>query len=193
MTIVSLQCLAIFLNKYKMYGRIGDFGGTDKIGAQIIEKMLSLRNVSVIQAEPAPGDEISPIPIGVNVFVNGIPKKTAPEYFVLDYDNGIDLLKPIKGKKFDGGICMDLLEHVSQPFIVAENISNSLNKGALLFVTVPWVWEIHDYHGDYWRFTTQGLETLFPKMKKIVIEVVRDQAPEEELPRTRIVAVFKKK
>ena len=174
-----------------MSGRIGDFGGTSTIGAEIVKRMLLLDNISIVQAEPGPDDAVSPI--GVNILVNGIPRKKVPEYIPLDYDNGIDLMKPIKGKKFDAGISMDLMEHTSQPFIVAENISNSLKKGALLFITVPWVWEIHDYPGDYWRFTPQGLETLFPKMKKITIEIVRDHAPEEELPRYRIVAVFKKK
>lgn len=182
MTITSLQLLAHFLNLYPQCGRVADYGGTQKIGAPIVKKMLSLSELVVLQGEGK----------GFNAIVNGKPRKPAPEYFCLDYDTKIDLMKPVKGKKFDGGICMDLLEHVENPFIVAKNIADSLNKGAMLFVTVPWVWEIHDYPGDYWRFTPQGLETLFPKMKKITVEMIRDRASDEELPRSRLVAVFKK-
>jgi hypothetical protein len=88
---------------------------------------------------------------------------------------------------------MDLLEHTSNPFVVAENITNSLKKGALLFVTVPWIWEIHYHPKDYWRFAPQGLEELFPKMEKLSIEITRDQSIDEEVPRSRLVAVFRKK
>lgn len=190
MTIISLKLLAHFLNTYPQKGRIADFGGTDTIGAQIVKQMLGLNNVSIVQVEPEPGDLVSPI--GVNLIAEGSLKKVAPKYCVLDYDNGVDLMKPVIGKKFDGGICMDLLEHVSNPFVVAKNISNSLKRGAMLFITVPWIWEEHYYPKDYWRFTPQGLETLFPKMKKVTIEIIRDQAPEEELPRARLVGVFKK-
>ena len=78
----------------------------------------------------------------------------------LDYKTGYDLMKKIKGKKYDVGICMDLLEHVSNPFIVAHNISASLKKGALLFVTAPFVWSFHEYPKDYFRFTPDGLKYL---------------------------------
>lgn len=183
MTIISLQHLATFLNKYNPKGRVGDFGGTSNIGAEIVAKMLALKNVSVKAGVPGPG---------FSVLVDGVEKRKLPEYLILDYDNGIDLLKPIKGKKFDAGICMDLLEHTSNPFIVATNIINSLKPGAMLFVTAPFAWELHSYPSDYFRFTAEGMHELFKKMKKISIETIRDPAPEEELPRTRIVAVFKK-
>jgi len=114
------------------------------------------------------------------------------DYTALDFDNGIDLRLPIKGKKFDYGICMDLLEHCSDPFLVAKNIKNSLKKGAVLMVTAPFVWELHYYPKDYWRFTPQGVEELFNDLYIEVIGLVRDQSPKETLPRHRIVGVFRK-
>lgn len=184
MTITSLQLLAHFLNSFPQEGRIADFGGTSAIGAQIVKKMLTLSSLTVAKDESVKG---------FGVLLNGTPRKSKHQYTVLDYDNGIDLMKPIKGKKFDGGISMDLLEHTENPFIIAENISNSLKKGAFLFVTVPWIWEIHEYPKDYWRFAPQGLEQLFPKMECITIEIIRDQSDEEEVPRSRLVGIFKKK
>ena len=186
MTLLSLQYLAFFLNKYKPTGRIADFGGTDAIGAGMIREILTLDDVIV----KSPGRDKNG-----NVIINadGIPKKTKPEYIVLDYDNGVDLLKPVKGEKFDAGITMDLLEHTTNPPVVAKNISDSLKSGAFLFVTVPFVWELHNYPGDYFRFCPQGLVVMFSDMNIITMDIVRDEAPEEELPRSRIVAVFRKK
>lgn len=182
MTIVSLQLLAHFLNTFPQTGRVADFGGTQKIGAPIVKKMLGLSELVVTQGE---GE-------GFNAILNGKIRQPVPEYFCLDYDTGVDLMKPIKGVKFDGGICADLIEHTKNPFIVAKNISDSLKKDAMLFVTVPMIWEEHSYPIDAWRFMPQGVELLFSKMKKIMIEVIRDKAPEEELPRSRIVGIFQK-
>lgn len=125
------------------------------------------------------------------------------DYHMLDLDNKIDLMKPVKGKKFDLGICMDLLEHVQDPFLVARNIQNALKPGSFLFVTTPWMWPEHsmpDKYGDYWRFTPMGLELLFKGMQKAALFAVYDTyrlkkklpkeafAPKE--PWSRIIGVF---
>lgn len=183
MTINSLKLLAHFLTVFPPEGRVADYGGTDTIGGQIVKKMLALDNPTVKEGKKKKG---------INILVDGTPKTVVPAYYVLDYDNGVDLMKPITGKKFDAGICMDLLEHTENPFTIAENIRNSLNKGALLFVTVPWVWELHYYPKDYWRFAPQGLQQLFSKMETLTIEMVRDEERGEELPRSRLVGVFRK-
>ncbi len=155
-----------FLNTFRenIHGRIGDFGGTENIGSTIVKDALA-----------GGGQE---------------------DYHVLDFDNGVDLRKPIlpqyPGGKFDVGICMDLLEHTSNPFLVAKNIKASLKKDGILFVTAPFVWELHYYPKDYWRFTPQGMEELFDDMAIEVIGLVRDKAEDESVPRLRIVAVFRK-
>lgn len=154
--------------------RIGDYGGTDNIGADIIREMLAEGGLK--------------------------------NYFMLDFDNGIDLRKPVKGKKYDLGLCMDLLEHTSNPFIVAKNIIDSLSPGALLFVTAPFVWELHGYPNDYWRFCPDGLKELFsdPSMDTIIVYTIQDTydpkdvkaeppIPPVTLPWTRVIGVFRKK
>jgi len=125
------------------------------------------------------------------------------DYVALDYKTGVDLMKKIKGKKFDVGICMDLLEHVANPFIVADNITSSLNKKALLFVTVPFVWGLHDYPKDYFRFTVDGIKAVFSKMYCLEAEFLSDlHKPlpggmvSDDIDRhwvTRVVAVFEKR
>ena len=116
-------------------------------------------------------------------------------YTMIDFDSGYDLMKPIK-EKFTSGICMDLLEHVDNPFTVAKNIQDSLEKGSLLFVTAPFSWGYHEYPVDYWRFTHTGLIKLFTKMDYVGVRIEKDDVPPPEgwtMPLQRVVGVFRKK
>lgn len=131
--------------------------------------------------------------IGGDTVRKGLAMGGLTDLHILDMDTGYDLMKPIKGKKFDFGICMNLLEHVANPFTVAKNIVDSLVPGAYLFVTVPWIWEIHDYPKDYWRICPDGMVELFKEMEMVIVYIIRDQADDEEVQRQRVVAVFKKK
>jgi SAM-dependent methyltransferase len=174
MTKTSLLELREFLKNHQQFFfndmRIADYGGTNRIGENIVQRMFA-------------GGDLN-------------------NYNMLDFDNGVDLRNPIEGK-FDVGICMDLLEHTSDPFLVAKNIIDSLNPGAFLFVTVPFVWELHGYPNDYWRFTPQGLGELFKDMEVEVIYAKEDTyipdmknmppVPPVSLPWNRIVGVFRKK
>lgn len=60
--------------------------------------------------------------------------------------------------------CCSVLEHARRPWLVAKNIENSLRNGGTLFVSVPFVWRIHAYPNDYFRFTPEGLKSLFEKI-----------------------------
>lgn len=125
------------------------------------------------------------------------------DYTPLDYDTGVDLDKPVKGKKFGLGLCMDTLEHCTHPWLVAKNISDALLPGAYLFVTAPFAWERHNYPGDYFRYTENGLKSLFDKLEYIEGCMGRDiqlkeadkgqsQIPDELFIRIRAFAVFRK-
>ena len=148
--------------------------------------------------------------IGDHVVRSILESGDLKNYHMLDFDNGVDLREPIKGEKFDLGICMDLLEHTSNPFIVSKNIIDSLNAWSLLFVTVPFVWEIHAVPDDFWRFTHHGLMELFKEMEveKVygIIDTIEESIKKGEepvnpvawylpvsKPFTRIIGIFKKK
>jgi len=145
---------------------------------------------------------------GTNIIRELLESGNLKNYQMLDFESGVDLRKPIKGKKFDMGICMDLLEHTSNPFTVAKNIMNSLKPGAYLFVTVPFVWWLHGFPDDYWRFTPHGLSELFKEMEtESVFAIVDRFNPKAEIsvdpdyhpiipvtePFSRIIGIFRKK
>lgn len=62
---------------------------------------------------------------------------------------------------FDHVECNSMLEHTPRPWLVAANVCRAMRPGATLYVTMPVVWRIHGYPGDYWRCTGDGLRSLF--------------------------------
>ncbi len=81
---------------------------------------------------------------------------------------------------------MSTLEHVENPFVVADNLKKILNPKGYIFVCTPFYFPIHkDSQGrfsDYWRFTDDALRLLFKDMEEIfikespsVIEKVKDR------------------
>ncbi len=70
----------------------------------------------------------------------------------------------LEGRRFGTIICMSVLEHCSNPFKMAQNIEKLLAEGGILVVGVPFVWELHGFPDDYWRFTPSGIRVLFPNL-----------------------------
>jgi hypothetical protein len=65
------------------------------------------------------------------------------------------------GRRFRTIICFSVLEHCRDPFTMCQNIASLLQEGGAVFISVPFAWQIHGYPSDYWRFTPEGIKTLF--------------------------------
>jgi hypothetical protein len=61
--------------------------------------------------------------------------------------------------------CMSVLEHSRRPWLLAANLERMMQPGATIFVSVPFVWRIHAYPSDYFRFTPEGVRSLFPNIE----------------------------
>ncbi len=102
----------------------------------------------------------------------------------LDLDQGIDFVwdlhkpKPKNSphKNYDYVICSSVMEHVARPWVAARNIEDIIAKGGKLIWTTPWVWRIHGYPSDFWRFTPEGVKQLFSKLtwEWVGIEILFD-------------------
>lgn len=57
--------------------------------------------------------------------------------------------------------CMSVLEHSRKPWLMAKNIERLLEPGGTLFLSAPFIWRPHQYPGDFWRFTKDGVKALF--------------------------------
>lgn len=81
---------------------------------------------------------------------------------VLDFTLPFEWIdKALGGKRFTFIICCSVLEHCSQPFKMAENIQKLLAPGGYIFIAAPFVWRVHAYPDDLFRYTPSGLKTLF--------------------------------
>ena len=57
-------------------------------------------------------------------------------------------------------LCLNTFEHVQNIYAGASEIHRVLKPGGVLVMTTPFDFLIHDFPGDYWRFTPQALELL---------------------------------
>jgi hypothetical protein len=78
-----------------------------------------------------------------------------------------DLEKPLpkNAGTFAHVECCSVLEHVRRPWLLTANVEAVMDEGATILICVPFAWRLHEYPGDYWRVTPQGLEVLFPSVE----------------------------
>lgn len=62
---------------------------------------------------------------------------------------------------------ISVFEHLEKPWIAANVVSSFLQKGGLLFISVPWIWRWHGYPDDYFRYSFSGIKSLFPEIEWI--------------------------
>jgi SAM-dependent methyltransferase len=82
---------------------------------------------------------------------------------------GVDLVHNMEDECLRLGLfahieCMSVLEHCRAPWLMAGNMERALEPGGTIFIAVPFVWRVHDYPDDYFRFTVSGVKALFDKI-----------------------------
>lgn len=70
---------------------------------------------------------------------------------------------PLPKNYYDLAICCSVMEHVPNPWVMAERISEVVKLGGNLYICVPWAWRYHPYPDDYYRFHFRAIEYLYPK------------------------------
>ena len=101
--------------------------------------------------------------------------KVADEYIGVDWKDSFHDLSNInvianlsEWLPFDDG-CADtvtafqVMEHMPEPAFFLAECYRILKKNGILFITVPFMWWVHEAPYDYYRYTRYGLEYLLKK------------------------------
>jgi len=85
-------------------------------------------------------------------------------YASLSYPE-FDLCAPlVERDAYDVVICEQVIEHVPDPRVAAENLRGLAAPGGHVVVSTPFLIRVHELPAygmhDYWRFTPRGLRTL---------------------------------
>ena len=72
--------------------------------------------------------------------------------------NGI--VMPVRTGSVDAALATELLEHVPDPQPLLREIVRVLRPGGRLYLTVPYLWPLHDVPHDMYRYTPFALERL---------------------------------
>jgi SAM-dependent methyltransferase len=86
-------------------------------------------------------------------------------YEIVDYPStdvrGVAEALPFRDAVFDGALCLNVLEHVKDPFCAAREIARVMKPGARLYCVVPFLQPVHAYPHHYYNMTAEGLRNLF--------------------------------
>ena len=111
----------------------------------------------------------------IDIGCGDMPFRSLIEKYVSQYDS-VDIEKRVSGVKYiadiqnmsmihsdsyDSALCIDVLEHVPNPFKAISEIHRILKKGAQLVCSVPHLSRLHEEPHDYYRYTKYGLRYLF--------------------------------
>lgn len=70
---------------------------------------------------------------------------------------------PFRNESFDKIICNQVLEHLDEPDAALREMARVLRPGGRLFLSVPFVWHLHQEPYDRYRFSRTVLEYLIEK------------------------------
>jgi len=87
------------------------------------------------------------------------------------YTGDIQNMNMIASESYDTAICIEVLEHVPDPFQAMREISRILKPGGVLILSVPHLSRLHDEPHDYYRYTRYGIRCLLEQGELIVLSV----------------------
>lgn len=71
---------------------------------------------------------------------------------------------------YDVVVSANALEHCRRPWEVVQNVFRVLKPGGLFLAVAPFMWPLHNFPSDYFRFTGSGLASLIEAAHGEVLE-----------------------
>ena len=89
---------------------------------------------------------------------------------------------PIASASIDGIGCFAVLEHVTEPWVVADEFRRILKPGGLAFIDWPFLQPVHGYPSHYYNATRAGLARMFESGFEVLETSTRgNQTPDRAL------------
>lgn len=77
---------------------------------------------------------------------------------------------PFRADSVDLVVSSQVLEHVEDPRKCMREAHRILKPGGVLILSVPFVWEVHNYPRDYWRFSDQAIRQLLTGFEILTLD-----------------------
>jgi SAM-dependent methyltransferase len=114
--------------------------------------------------------------IGIDVPVSGRSAELKkPNLFY----NGKSI--PYSDNQFDLVLCTQVLEHVSDPFFLINEMDRVCKQGGSVIISLPFVYQEHEQPFDYFRFTSFGITDLLENAGTNVVSMRKDSTSIETL------------
>jgi SAM-dependent methyltransferase len=84
-------------------------------------------------------------------------EKRAPE---VTFVGDVQHMNMVQDATYDSAICLEVLEHVPNPFQAVTEIARVLKKEGVLVLSVPHLSRLHEEPNDFFRYTKYGLQAL---------------------------------
>lgn len=81
---------------------------------------------------------------------------------------GVNQRLPFQNGVFDALLSLNVLEHVSDPFLCASELVRVLKPGGTLYCCMPFLQPEHGYPHHYFNATRSGLKQLFPRDLELI-------------------------
>lgn len=78
-------------------------------------------------------------------------------------------MAPIADNSIDAIVCMEVLEHVTNPVKAISEMRRVLKDGGIIIGSTPFIFPIHDAPNDFFRYTKFGLDHVFRNFSKITL------------------------
>ena len=72
----------------------------------------------------------------------------------------LNLALPIKDNSFDTILSFSTLEHLSEPQLHLKEAYRICKKNGVIFIQIPFNWQLHEQPYDYFRYTEFGIKKL---------------------------------
>lgn len=127
---------------------------------QFMKKHKTNKRTLDIGCAGGPYSDLFPNRVGLDVY----------EGPAVDYVGDVHNLNMFKDKEFNCIIMTEVLEHLHSPQIAVKELNRILKKNGKLILTTRFIFPIHDYPKDYFRFTESGLRELLKDFKIVEIK-----------------------